>query len=293
MSFSSSDDVTLGALIGRGGTATVHVARRNDETLAVKKFNYPSARTLQAFKRELTILTSVQHRNIVQLRDFSEAQSSLMLITELCEGGCMFDLLHSTNMEVLTSQKCAMLADVARAMHHLHGLAPRIIHRDLKSLNLLIAAKFSPEHEAPCVKLCDFGSAHVSEIESCKAGDKPNSLTKNVGTPHWMAPEVALGKYDEKVDVYSFAMVMFELFALLLPFADLDASEVHLASSQGLRPDLDELDPETPSDLVDLMVKCWASAPADRPSFEHICSLLLRENFYIPNEGILPDRMTL
>merc|ERR1719203_1156665 len=86
-------------------------------------------------------------------------------------------------------------------MHYLHSFDPAIIHRDLKSLNLMLVEAVKNKDSNPHIKLGDFGFARAKERE----------MTQGVGTKHWMAPEVLrTTRYTEKADVFSFAMVPFE-----------------------------------------------------------------------------------
>merc|ERR1712187_967780 len=95
-----------------------------------------------------------------------------------------------------------------------------------------------------------------------------------------MAPECFLGQeYDEKVDVYSFAMVVFEILCRDIPFNDLEPKEVEREIARGGRPDLDLVPVDCPEWLVDLMIACWSNDPRKRPSFKQILATLDAEAF--------------
>merc|ERR1719223_1913625 len=101
-------------------------------------------------------------------------------------------------------------------MEYLHNFSPQIIHRDLKSLNLLLRDEVKSNKDRPFVKVSDFGVARMKEEEW-------GQMTVGAGTQHWMAPEVFKGgDYDEKVDIYSFSMVLFEVICREVPFEDED-----------------------------------------------------------------------
>jgi len=282
MSISSFDGLTIGDAVGRGATSTVYRGVRNGRELAIKKLSYPSRETRKAFRRELLILNSVNHRNILQLQGSCESPRLLTLFTELCQGGSVFDILHYSNIELALSQQCTILGNVADAMDYLHGLEPMLIHRDLKSPNILLSRPLRTENDVPRVKICDFGSAQM--VKAPKNLSEGNAMTKNVGSPPWTAPEVQSGQYDEKVDVYSFAMIMFELLSYQVPYSDIQDEPIRRLSSQGIRPDLREVDPDAPPSLIELMVSCWANDPTDRPDFKSICRMLLQTSLYRPEE---------
>merc|ERR1719428_2429948 len=122
---------------------------------------------------------------------------------------------------------------MASAATHLHNFDPPIIHRDLKSLNLLLTEPVADQHVCPFVKLCDFGFARVHE-ELLAVGAP---MTKGAGTSHWMAPEVYLGtNYSEKADIFSFAMIMYETISRHVPFEKLDPTAASRNISTAARP---------------------------------------------------------
>mmetsp|Transcript_13534 Transcript_13534/g.29719 ORF Transcript_13534/g.29719 Transcript_13534/m.29719 type:complete len:287 (-) Transcript_13534:354-1214(-) len=278
MLISTNDGITLGSALGKGATACVYRAERHGQLLAVKYINDPTCKQRRAFRRELTILQSIRHRHIVHSLGFCQSAKLLTIFAELCEGGCVFELVHTAQKKLLLSQKCTMLASLASAVEYLHGLPCKVVHRDLKSLNLLLEKPICSDEDTPCVKLCDFGSARL--LDSPRINSKRTTKTQNVGTCLWMAPEVATKHYDEKVDVYSFAIVMFELLSCAIPFAGHMIRDIRPAVSRGVRPDLDAVDFGTPAELTNLMVRCWAHLPTDRPAFHDICKKLSRTTLY-------------
>jgi len=275
MFISTYDGIQLGASLGKGGTAEVIRGDLGGHPLAVKRLGNSTPLEQKAFRREVTILAGVQHKNVVVCFGFCESPTLMTIFMECCEGGCVFDLVHNSSVELATTQKCSILGDVALAMEYLHGSEPKILHRDLKSLNLLLARQVCSKQDVPCIKLCDFGSACVMEVQKKKF--RETCMTVKVGTCHWMAPEMPSGPYDEKVDVYSFAMVAFELFCHEIPFGDLDFEDIFLAVAEGARPDLRFADLETPPAIIDLTVQCWAQLPAERPSFQEVSRTLLQK----------------
>merc|ERR1712136_603554 len=149
--------------------------------------------------------------------------------------------------EFSDSQRQVVIMGIAQAMEYLHNFTPQIIHRDLKSLNVLLSKPLT-ENVRPLEK-----------------------VTAHVGTSHWMAPEVTDegGQYDEKVDVYSFAIVLYEILCRMIPFAELEGSVVLNNTRAGYRPNLD-LVPDIPEFLRVAMMTCWAQNPINRPSFAMI-----------------------
>uniref|UniRef100_A0A7S2PV19 Protein kinase domain-containing protein n=1 Tax=Zooxanthella nutricula TaxID=1333877 RepID=A0A7S2PV19_9DINO len=164
-----------------------------------------------------------------------------------------------------------MCLDIAGAMNYLHSFTPQIIHRDLKSLNLLLAQAVTRTADMPLVKVSDFGLARMKDADPGSEWDK---MTKEAGTCHWMAPEVPTGRYTEKVDIFSYAMVLFEIMCREIPFEEVEGKDAVRLVVSGERPDMEAVPPDRPQKLEDLMVACWAQRPQDRPSFAEISDVL-------------------
>merc|ERR1711974_267070 len=140
---------------------------------------------------------------------------------------------------------------------------PPIIHRDLKSLNLMLLRPVRDELTTPHIKLADFGFARLEE----------RAMTQGVGTKHWMAPEVLRGTdYTTKADVFSFAMVAFEVVFRQVPFERLDAHQVARHTLAGIRPDMDDAssDGAAPPEMLDVIRACWHQEADQRPSFVEV-----------------------
>jgi len=145
-------------------------------------------------EREMATLRDMRHPNVVQFMGLSRNVTDVYIVTEYIPGGDLRKLLKDETKEMSWLLRARIATDVAYAMTFLHSKG--LIHRDLKSNNLLVA-------ENGKVKVCDFGfSRRVNKGE----------LMTLCGTDEWMAPEVMCGdKYDEKADVFSYGMVLTEL----------------------------------------------------------------------------------
>lgn len=269
------EELTWENLVGTGITAEVFKGAWRGREVAIKRLNFTTRRTQQlkqevAFLRETGVIAKIAHDNLVKFYGLAFDQQPYLLITEFCHGGTCYDLLHETEgLELVISQQLKMCCDVACAMEYLHKFRPQIIHRDLKSLNLLLLKTVTSTADVPHVKVSDFGLAKMRDQDA-----EWGKMTVEAGTFHWMAPEVGTGHYDEKADVYSFAMVLFEFICQEIPFEDLEPIEVLKSTSNGVRPDMEAVPPTTPKALVDLMEMCWQHDPKKRPSFEFICKQL-------------------
>lgn len=279
-------------LINQGSTAEVFQGLYDGKDVAIKRLtgvgfakDRQSRREYakkKAFMREVTILQQVHHKNLVCM--FGVTSSPLQIVMELCRGGSCFDLIHvDGTFELSWHQAIKIAFDIGNAMCVLHGADPQIIHRDLKSQNILLVEKVAHRGDVPWAKVADFGLARF-----IAKGRKSQKYTMDVGTFHWMAPEVFIedGVYDEKVDVYSFGMILYELICSKIPFEELEPHDLAEASAQSKRPSLDLMPDTCPEKLRMLMTTCWKQEPTRRPSFTNAVKWLCM----VANElGFDPD----
>ncbi|CAM9599544.1 unnamed protein product [Choristocarpus tenellus] len=155
-------------------------------------------------------------------------------------------------------------------MNYLHSHHPPILHRDLKSANLLLDDSFN-------VKICDFGLARLKALT--------NSMTGNCGTVQWMAPEVlANQKYSETADVYSFGIVCWELLSRVCPYEGMSQIQVAVAVlNSGLRPIIPDWCPPFFRNLIEVS---WQQDPTLRPSFHQVLENI-RQQVILPTKPIV------
>jgi len=156
------------------------------------------------FRREVWLMSGFQHENIVSL--IGICNKPICMILELCNGGNLYDWAHGRNVpkteeEFLQSEKLAV--GVAKGMAFLHSTNPPIIHRDLKTPNILLVK----DGTKLTAKIADFGLSRGLVWNKDLIG-------KVVDNPVWLAPEILLGKpYTEKVDIYAFGVILWELIS--------------------------------------------------------------------------------
>jgi serine/threonine protein kinase len=265
-------EIRLDGLLGSGSTAEVFRGIWHGTDVAVKRLRH-SGSLPKEFTREISVLVRLRHPNLVLFMGASTLASSPVIISEFCAGGTLFALLHQRRETVLPwSQRLKAAVDVAKGMNFLHRR--QVIHRDLKSLNLLLASPVATREDVPQVKVSDFGLSRAWPTEQ---GRNQACMTSGAGTYHWMAPEVLDGhSYDEKVDVYSYGICLFELIARRIPYDTLGLEPVSIAVavSRGRRPDPKCLPEDCPGDLRLTMECCWAQCPTGRPGFDTILETL-------------------
>ncbi|KAH8266564.1 hypothetical protein KR018_001423 [Drosophila ironensis] len=251
------NEVRLGEKVGHGSYGVVCKAIWRDKLVAVKEF-FASAEQ-KDIEKEVKQLSRVKHANIIALHGISSYQRATYLIMEYAEGGSLHNFLHGkVKPPYSLAHALSWARQCAEGLAYLHAMTPKpLIHRDVKPLNLLLTNK------GRNLKICDFGTV----------ADKSTMMTNNRGSAAWMAPEVFEGnKYTEKCDIFSWAIVLWEVLSRKQPFKGIDnAYTIQWKIYKGERPPLLTTCPKR---IENLMTSCWNIKPEDRPSMHYIVEVM-------------------
>ncbi|CAL5043622.1 unnamed protein product [Urochloa decumbens] len=255
------EDLTLGERVGLGSFGEVYRGEWHGTEVAVKKFLQQdiSSDALEEFRTEVGIMRRLRHPNVVLFMGAVTRVPHLSIVTEFLPRGSLFRLIHRPNNQLDERRRLRMALDVARGMNYLHNSTPVIVHRDLKSPNLLVDKNW-------VVKVCDFGLSRIKHNTFL-------SSRSTAGTAEWMAPEVLRNEpSDEKCDVFSYGVILWELCTLLQPWEGMNPMQVVGAVGfQQRRLDIPgSVDPA----VAEIIKKCWQTDPRMRPSFSEIMAAL-------------------
>ncbi|XP_057976107.1 senescence-induced receptor-like serine/threonine-protein kinase [Malania oleifera] len=259
-------------VIGRGGFGTVYHGYLDDSQVAVKMLSLSSAQGYDEFRNEAELLMRVHHRNLTSLVGYCNDRTNLGLIYEYMANGNLGDYLADTNVNALSWEERLRIAiDAAQGLEYLHnGCKPIIVHRDVKSSNILLNKEFQ-------AKIADFGLSRAFLTE----GDTHVS-TRVIGTLGYLDPVYRMTNWlNEKSDVYSFGVVLLEIITSR-PAIGKDAEKTHII--QWVRPLLENgdvrniVDPRLPGEIninsvwkaVELAMACVSPAPAKRPTMSDV-----------------------
>ncbi|KAG2286335.1 hypothetical protein Bca52824_045939 [Brassica carinata] len=256
-------NLRMGPPFAQGAFGKLYKGSYNGVDVAIKILERPENSLEKAqfmeqqFQQEVTMLANLKHPNIVRFIGACRKPTVWCIVTEYAKGGSVRQFLTKRqNRAVPLKTAVKQALDVARGMAYVH--AHNFIHRDLKSDNLLISADKS-------IKIADFGVARI-EVHT-------EGMTPETGTYRWMAPEMIQHRtYNQKVDVYSFGIVLWELITGQLPFQNMTAVQAAFAVvNRGVRPTI-------PNDclpaLTEIMTRCWDGNAQVRPSFIEVVNML-------------------
>lgn len=267
-----NDDLEEIRELGSGTYGSVYHGKWKGSDVAIKRIKAscfagkPSERErlIEDFWKEALLLSSLHHPNVVSfygiVRDGPDG--SLATVAEFMVNGSLKQFLQKKDRTIDRRKRLIIAMDTAFGMEYLHG--KNIVHFDLKCENLLVNMR---DPQRPVCKIGDLGLSKVKQKTLVSGGVR--------GTLPWMAPELLSGKSNmvsEKIDVYSFGIVMWELLTGEEPYADMHcASIIGGIVNNTLRPKIPQwCDPEWKG----LMESCWASEPTERPSFADISQKL-------------------
>jgi len=270
-------DFSTSAMIGKGSFGEILKACWRGTPVAVKRI-LPSLSddrlVIQDFRHEVNLLVKLRHPNIVQFLGAVTEKKPLMLITEYLRGGDLHQYLKEKgSLSPTTAINFAL--DIARGMAYLHNEPNVIIHRDLKPRNVLLVNS-SADH----LKVGDFGLSKLIKVQNTHDVYK---MTGETGSYRYMAPEVFKHRrYDKKVDVFSFAMILYEMLEGDPPLANLEPYEAAKYVSEGNRPTFRSKGyiPE----LRELTEQCWAHDMNQRPPFLDILKRLEKTKENLPTD---------
>ena len=278
----SSSDLEIKEEIGKGVSAHVYygIDKRTNNEVAIKKLKFKklNGSKLKAFQRELSVLASVSHNCLLKFVGATDSPP-FCIVTEWMPKNTLHNDLNKFHTLTPTDRLIAAF-DIARGMQYLHSR--NIIHRDLKSLNVLLDINGR-------AKICDFGLAKVV--------DDNETMTGNIGTPHWMAPELLQPSqgYDFKVDVYAYGIVLWEILTSSVPYEGLMAAQIIAqVLMSDFRPEIPE---DTPLGMRSLIEDCWCRDPSRRPTFFEVLRRFKKGQIYFndvnQNETLIYIRNSL
>lgn len=260
--------------ISSGAFAKVFQGLYKGKYVAVKVLKGSlSEEVIANFKHEFTILSQVKSPHLVTFYG-AYIQKKLTMVMEYCPRGTLYDVLKNPDEDISWERVLIFFTQTVKGIQALHNCTPPILHRDLKSLNLLVDDEW-------VVKVADFGLSRFNTVSN------HSSLGRICGTMAYCAPEVYTGeRFTVKSDVYSLGIILWELVTRCAhktykapyseyPFISFDFQIIIQTSQHGLRPTIPI---GTPAALSTLIQACWQANPSLRPDAQQVLELLANEH---------------
>ncbi|KAL7617805.1 G-type lectin S-receptor-like serine/threonine-protein kinase At4g27290 [Lactuca sativa] len=274
--------------IGQGGFGSVYKGQfSNGQEIAVKRLLEKSIQGVEELKNELILIAKLQHRNLVKLLGCCIEGEETMLVYEYLPNKSLNNFIYDkpTRKQLIWRKRYHIIKGIARGLLYLHQDSRlRIIHRDLKTSNILLDSELNP-------KISDFGIARIFGT------DQKQDMTKRIiGTYGYMSPEYAMsGHYSVKSDVYSFGVIVLEIISSQKNWSfDHPDHDLNLLGHAWMlwnkRQPLDILDPtiQDPScgdqiiRCIHVALLCVQQYPEDRPKMSTVYAMLSYEDIELP-----------
>eukprot|EP01125_Pyxidicula_operculata_P011747 TRINITY_DN3849_c0_g1_i3.p1 TRINITY_DN3849_c0_g1~~TRINITY_DN3849_c0_g1_i3.p1 ORF type:complete len:674 (+),score=195.78 TRINITY_DN3849_c0_g1_i3:382-2403(+) len=228
-----------------------------------------SKREMDEFVREFSVLINIQSPYVVHFYG-ATLKMKLCMVMELCERGSLYDVLGNNSIDINWERAFDMLEEIVKGIQTLHNHDPPILHRDLKTLNVLVTEDFH-------CRIADFGLSRFDTASNL------GTLSRCRGTYAYIAPEVyEAKKYIKQSDVYSIGIMMWEFVQRCLkgvysaPYSEYSFIKIEVtillqAATKKLRPTVPENCPES---LMNLIHEAWKQEKEERPDCDQLLEKL-------------------
>ncbi|KAH1207515.1 putative LRR receptor-like serine/threonine-protein kinase [Glycine max] len=266
-------------IVGKGGFGTVYLGHINDTPVAVKMLSRSSAHGYQQFQAEVKLLMTVHHRNLTSLAGYCNEGTNKGLIYEYMANGNLNEHLsgkHSKTKFLTWEDRLRIAVDAALGLEYLHnGCKPPIIHRDIKSTNILLNEHFH-------AKLSDFGLSKIMPTDGVT-----HVSTVIAGTPGYLDPDYCISnRVTEKSDVYSFGIVLLEIITRQ-PVIARSQENIHISewvssliAKEDIKAIVDsrlggDFDSNSARKVIKLAMACISPKPNERPMMKIVVTELM------------------
>ncbi len=264
-------------IIGVGGMSVVYKAYDNvdDRIVAVKILKdefLTNDDFVRRFKNESKAIALLSHPNIVKVFDVSFGERLQYIVMEYVDGITLKEYIQKQNV-ITWNDALFFTTQILKALQHAHDKG--IVHRDIKPQNIILLSDGS-------IKVADFGIARFSRSETKTLTDTA------IGSVHYISPEQAKGEFtDEKADIYSVGVVLYEMLAGKVPFEADNAVSVALMQLQNDAKKLTEINPDIPLGLEQICIHAMQKDPNDR--YQTATEMLLDVEEVIKNPASVFD----
>lgn len=256
--------------LGKGSFGAVYLGRCRGTTVAVKILDGDvNDEVMEDFKNEVIVMSKLRHANLLLFMGLSTGSGKLKLVTEYASRGSLHDLLRE-KPGIDFKRKMLVAKQSSLGVFWLHQ--SKILHLDLKPANIFVDENW-------VTKVADFGLSQLKD-----------DIQFAGGTLHYMAPEVLNGEdFDEKADVYSFGLVLWEFMSETVPWNNVLVKFEDFKEHVAVRQERPKMPANVPANLAQLIEHCWSQNPAHRPTMQQIVSSDIFDHLII--EHVITDKI--
>ena len=254
------ENITLLRPLQAGSFGAVYLAilkNKESDTIVAAKISHPDTQGVEKNYRvaenEIRILSALNFPHIISFHGFLAEPNRIMLVMEYMDGDTLWEFID--HPDFTTAKGLMATYYVALALEYLHTLTPAILHRDIKSENIL-------RNQRGEIKVTDFGL-------SCFEGEVS---TKLEGCPGWLAPEAAQCQYSTATDIFAFAVLVWEILSEDSPTIPSSSPKLSLEDLQNKK--RLPIDKSWPKKWVSIIRHCWRTNPKDRWTIHQLLSTM-------------------
>lgn len=253
-------EITFDEKIGEGSSCVVYKGTYRGQVVALKKLKDNSKKQIENFTKEFDIISQFRSPYVVFF--FGGCKSPVpAMVLGYCPRGSLYDVLRNPDIEINWGVVIKVALNTLKGLDSMHNWKPQIVHRDLKSRNILVEDDWQ-------TKLCDFGESRYATLSNVE------TLCKIRGTYAYIAPEIYFGQqFTVKSDVYALGIILWELCTRCTkgvyeaPYSEYksltyDFQIIVQASKKGIRPSLNS---KIPTSISNVIMRCWDHEPQNRP----------------------------
>lgn len=258
------------------GERTSRYSKVVTELVAVKVLQgieVENAKLYDEFAREVWTMSGLNHPNLVNLLGYY-VDTAPAMVMEFVDGGDLYSFLHEQDEKLKPEEQPPRLPnalvlkialDIANGMNFLHSATPPLIHRDLKTPNIMLTNQKNDPSADIVAKVADFGLVNRMVIPAFKEG----RLQRAVSNPTWQAPEILREEeFTQQSDIYAYGLILWELYTRRHPYSNRGPPQfLYEIEDQILARERPPIPSDCPPEFERLIRACWANDPNERPSF--------------------------